>query len=85
MGFLRRLLGGGQSEPEPPAPLDQAETDAEEAAYERDLLREEQERMSELTRRQLRYSEHAWKPPAQGGERRADDPDEGAVGRNHGE
>jgi hypothetical protein len=78
VGFLRRLLGGGTSEPETPAPLDDAEAAAAEAAYERDLLREEQERLSELTRRQLRYAEYAWKPPDQGGARRADDPEEGA-------
>jgi len=78
VGFLRRLLGGGQSESDTSALLDEAEADAEEAAYERDLLRAEQERMSDLTRRQLRYSEYAWKPPDQGGERRADDRDEGA-------
>ena len=81
MGFLRRLLGGRQPEPETPAPLDEAEAAAVEAAYERELLREEQDRLSELTRRQLRYSEYAWKPPSQGGDRRADDPDEGADAR----
>jgi hypothetical protein len=78
VGFLRRLLGGGTSEPETSAPLDDAEAATAEAAYERDLLREEQERLSELTRRQLRYAEYAWKPPDQGGARRADDPGEGA-------
>ena len=80
MGFLRRLLGGGPAEPETPAPPapDPADLDAAEAAYERDLLREEQARMTELTRRQLRYADHAWKPPDQGGERRADDADSAA-------
>jgi hypothetical protein len=80
VGFLRRLLGGERSEPETPetpAPLDDAGVAAAEAAYERDLLREEQARLSELTRRQLRYAEYAWKPPDQGGPRRADDPEEG--------
>jgi hypothetical protein len=33
--------------------------------------------MTELTRRQLRYAGYAWKPPDQGGVRRADD--EGAA------
>lgn len=70
---MRRLLGGDPAEPEPAVAVDEAEADAEEDAYQRDLLREEQERMTELTRRQLRYSNYAWKPPEQGGERRADD------------
>ena len=76
MGFLRRLLGGGEAaEPdEPPSePVDQAELDAEERARELELLRDEQARMSELTRRQLRYADHAWRPPDQGGERRSGD------------
>jgi hypothetical protein len=77
MGFLRRLLAGGSTEPEPPAPADDAEVDAAEEAYQRDLLRGEHERMTELQRRQLRYSDHAWQPPDQGGERRADDADDG--------
>lgn len=76
MGFLRRLLGGKPTEPEPPPPANDAEADAAEQAYQRDLLRGEHERMTDLQRRQLRYSDHAWQPPAQGGERRADDADE---------
>lgn len=75
MGFLRRLLGGEPTEPEPAAPVSDAEADAAEEAYQRDLLRGEHERMSELQRRQLRYSEYAWQPPDQGGERRSDDAD----------
>lgn len=31
--------------------------------------------MDELTRRQLRYASYSWTPPAEGGERRADDED----------
>jgi hypothetical protein len=77
MGFLRRLLGGdaGGDRPaaDPSPPVDPATTDAEEAAYELEVLREEQERLSELARRQMRYAEYAWTPPAQGDERRADD------------
>lgn len=77
MGFLRRLLGGDAStSPSRPEPADDAEIEAEEKAYELELLREEQERMSDLTRRQLRYAEHSWRPPGQGGERRADDRDD---------
>lgn len=76
MGFLRRLLGGDTTEQEVPAPLDDAAVDAAEQAYQRDLLRAEQERMTELTRRQLRYADHAWRPPDQGGPRRSDDVDD---------
>ena len=80
MGFLRRLLGGdgakNTQQPEPSPPLDDAELDAAEKAYELELLRDDQERMSELTRRQLRFADYAWTPPAQGGERRADTRDE---------
>jgi hypothetical protein len=84
VGFLRRLLVGERSvpeAPETPPPRDDADMAAAEAAYERDLLREEQARLSELTRRQLRYAEYAWKPPDQGGPRRADDPEEGTDAR----
>jgi hypothetical protein len=82
MGILRRLFGGG----EPPAGLestapgesafDPAQADAAEREHELDLLRGEQERLDELTQRQLRYADYAWQPPPQGGERRADDKDE---------
>jgi hypothetical protein len=79
MGFLRRLLGGARTDPagqtEPPPPLDDPDIEAAEKAYELELLREEQERLSELTRRQMRYADYAWTPPAQGGERRADQGD----------
>ena len=76
MGFLRRLVGGGEAAgaDEPLSePVDQAELDAEERARELELLRDEQARMSEHTRRQLRYADHAWRPPDQGGERRSGD------------
>ena len=75
MGFLRRLLGGDRpkdAEQTEESPLDDAEVDAAEKAYQLELLRGDQDRMSDLTRRQLRYAEYAWTPPAQGGERRAD-------------
>lgn len=76
MGFLRRLLGG--SEPAPPAPakaLDETDIEADERAHELEVLREDQARLDELAQRQLRYADYAWTPPAQGGERRADDGD----------
>ncbi len=79
MGFLRRLLGGeapgDRPAEDPTPPVDARETDAQEAAYELEILREEQKRLSELVRRQMRYADYAWTPPAQGGEKRADDED----------
>jgi hypothetical protein len=70
MGFLRRLLG---SDRETAVQGDPAAVDAEERQRELDVLRDEQERLDDLARRQLRYADYAWQPPAQGGERRADD------------
>lgn len=80
MGFLRRLLGGkepGATEAPPPDP---AELEAAEREHELEVLRAEQERLDELTQRQLRYEKYAWQPPAQGGERRAEDNDAGTGG-----
>jgi hypothetical protein len=74
MGFLRRLLGGQETPQTKPAP-DPAAIDSEERARDLELLRAEQQRFDELTQRQLRYADYAWQPPAQGGERRADDGD----------
>jgi hypothetical protein len=94
MDVLRRFLGGDRGADDPAggpkdaegatseadvASADPAE-DPAERAYELELLREEGERLSELVRRQLRYADHAWHPPAQGGERRADDPSADAEG-----
>ena len=81
MSFLRRLLGGDRArEParaaEPPA--SGAEVEEAERDHERQVMREEAERLDELQQRQLRYAQHAWTPPAQGGDRRADDEDAGA-------
>jgi hypothetical protein len=91
MGFLRRLLGGGErpaaasdsdEATEAAETADEAEAaagpvdlDAAERAHELEMLRAEQERLDELTQRQLRYEKYAWQPPAQGGERRAEDND----------
>lgn len=81
MGFLRRLLGGREGSDAPEvAPLDPAELDASEREHELEVIRAEQERLDELTQRQLRYAHYAWQPPAQGGERRADDTDEPSGG-----
>ena len=87
MGFLRRIFGGG-SEPdrtetggspvsEPAEPVD---ADAAERAYELEIARAEQDRLDDLTQRQLRYADYAWQPPRQGGERRADDGEESGEG-----
>jgi hypothetical protein len=90
MDFLRRLRGSAASGGAPADP-DTAEAengadagesqaspvddDAQERDYELDLLRQEQDRLDDLQQRQLRYANYAWEPPAQGGERRADDED----------
>jgi hypothetical protein len=57
------------------AKADPVDPDAQERAYELDLIRQDQDRLDELQQRQLRYAKYAWEPPAQGGERRADDED----------
>lgn len=76
MSFLRRLLGGRPAPAEAELePLDQREVDAAEREHELEVTRAEQERFDELTQRQLRYEHYAWQPPAQGGDRRADDGD----------
>ena len=75
MGFLRRLFGGGSGDEAATPPADPAELDAAERAHELDLARFEQDRTDDLVRRQQRFASYAWTPPAQGGERRADDAD----------
>jgi hypothetical protein len=76
MGFLKRLLGGDSGSGEPTAlPATPAEVEADERAYELEIARSEQDRLSDLQQRQLKYSDYAWTPPAQGGTRRADDED----------
>ncbi|HET9345878.1 MAG TPA: hypothetical protein VFO05_09260 [Candidatus Limnocylindrales bacterium] len=81
MGFLRRIFSGRgiDGDDETTAGVDDdgedglVEPDAEERQHELDVLRAEAERLDELTKRQLKYADHAWEPPAQGSERRADD------------
>jgi hypothetical protein len=86
VGLLRRLFGGArdgeaadresaQGQPEPLIDVDE-----EERAHELELARFEQERTTELMRRQQRYGGRSWTPPAQGGSRRADDETEGDAG-----
>jgi hypothetical protein len=83
VSFLRRLLGGGGDQggdggtgPDraPAAPASDAELAEEEAARDRELLRADAQRLNDdLIQRQMRYADRSWTPPAQGGERRADD------------
>ncbi len=91
MDFLRRRFRGSAAPRGAPTDPDSAEAenaadpgdaqagpvdeDAQERDYELDLLRQEQDRLDDLQQRQLRYANYAWEPPAQGGERRADDED----------
>ena len=73
MGFLRRLLG--TSDDATVSLNDPIDVDEDERQHELDVLRGEHARLDELAQRQLRYAQYAWQPPAQGGERRADDHD----------
>ena len=74
MDRLRRLFRGGESAV-PDDAFDPAEVEAFERERELDLLRNEAAGRDELIERQLKYAHYAWQPPAQGGERRADDGD----------
>ena len=81
MGFLKRLFGGagsGSGDPTTSDPADPVDIDAAERARDLELARGEQDRLDELSQRQLRYAAYAWQPPRQGGERRADDGDASA-------
>jgi hypothetical protein len=82
VGFLRRLLGGGEPDDKapdaapagPPGSAATVSPEVDEAARELDLLRADQARLNdELLQRQLRYADRSWTPPAQGGTRRSDD------------
>lgn len=82
MSFLRRLLGGdGTDAPGGPGGetndvlADAATIDEEERARELELARFDQDRVSELVRRQQRYAARSWTPPPEGSDRRADDGD----------
>jgi hypothetical protein len=80
MGWLRRLLGGGATS-SPPGDAGVADnagwSDEEERAHELELARFEQDRTTDLVRRQQQYADRTWTPPAQGGPRRAGE-DEGS-------
>ena len=83
MGFLRRLLGGGDAGADRPVRGDEeagtaavaVSPDEAEREHELELARFEQERADELIRRQQRFADRSWTPPAQGGDRRSDDAD----------
>jgi hypothetical protein len=88
VGFLRRLLGGDRDRNSPTdeaddsgdsgdaaGPIEPVDVDADERARELELARFEQDRVDDLVRRQQRYADRSWTPPAQGGERRSDDGD----------
>jgi len=77
VGFLRRLLGGSREADAAGPALTLEELDAEERAHELELARFEQDRTTDLVRRQQRYSARSWTPPAQGGTIRAGEADEG--------
>lgn len=75
MSFLRRIFGGGSDEPSGSPAASAEEIAADERAYELEIAREEARRLDDLQQRQLRYADRVWTPPAQGGDRRADDAD----------
>jgi hypothetical protein len=77
MSFLRRIFGGSSLDEGAPdaSPPDRAALDEEERARELELARFDQDRLDDLVRRQQRYADRSWTPPAQGGERRSDDGD----------
>lgn len=68
-----------RSAPPPPVPS-APDLEADERALSLDLARSENERLDELAKRQLRYAAYSWTPPAQGGERRAENPDAEDIG-----
>jgi hypothetical protein len=72
------LFGGGDPDAGPETRVDHPELDALEREHELELARGEQQRLDELQQRQLRYADYSWEPPAQGGERRAEDGDKQA-------
>jgi hypothetical protein len=59
----------------PAAPAGPVDLDAAERGYELEVLRDEQARLGDLSLRQLKYARYSWRPPRQGGDRRADDDD----------
>jgi hypothetical protein len=71
VGFLKRLLGGsGQAASDaggtPSANPTRAELEEDERRYQSELLAGEAARLDDLLRRQERYADRSWVPPAQG-------------------
>ena len=74
MSFLKRLLGGGTPNTEAAPERTPAALVADEQERDRELLRDEAERLDDdFLQRQLRYADRKWTPPAQGGTQRSDD------------
>ena len=88
MGFLRRLIGGSTVDRSAggvtgagTAPSGGGWSDDDERAHELDLARFEQNRTTDLIRRQQQYEDRSWTPPAQGGTKRSGaEEGEGPVG-----
>lgn len=78
MGFLRRLLGGSGPGTDDSEPIDGAAIDEEERARELELARFDQDRIDDLVRRQQRWADRSWRPPPQGGPKRAGDDEDDA-------
>ena len=68
-------VGGTGAADRGAAPDTDLSVDEAERAHQLELARLEAARLDELQQRQLRFADYAWTPPAQGGERRADDED----------
>ena len=68
-----RRLGGPRQRPKTAPGETTRRPDQDERRYERELAEFELHRTDDLLARQQRYADRAWTPPAQGGERRADD------------
>jgi hypothetical protein len=73
MKLLRRMFGGTDPEVDDVPSVDPAELEDQERQHELQVLRADHERLDELQQRQLRFAKYSWQPPAQGGDRRADD------------
>jgi len=75
MGFLRRLLGGSEPDGAQAGPArtgpSAGEPDEDERRYEFELMAAEAARLDDFLRRQERYADRSWVPPAQGTGRRA--------------
>lgn len=84
MKLFGRLFGRAERDDDAPreevSPATDAEIEAEEHAQTMAILRAEQERLDEFRLRQVRWARYAWRPPAQGGTRRADDGEDEADG-----